>query len=242
MPRKGTNLTVILPGVGGTAAVANSTRPNISPNTRLLTYQPGQIVAGAWNNSLRSLTRRRHPLKWRTSFLFRPVSATPLTPTIPPPPEKPLRIQIDGPTVAVERLFPENLWNMIYSPKFPQPAAAHLAKLAHQAIYPEQHVSADNMIVRDEYLGGVVINKIPQPEFDYYGVTFDHLVPADDMDPEVLQINIIELETDEGPYAGGVEYANTYLNVKIDPADYVGKRILAVPRCCQKRKGTQDRG
>jgi hypothetical protein len=62
------------------------------------------------------------------------------------------------------------------------------------------------------------------------------------MDPEVLQINIIELETDEGPYAGGVEYANTYLNVKIDPAEYVGKRILAVPRCCQKRKGTQDRG
>lgn len=62
------------------------------------------------------------------------------------------------------------------------------------------------------------------------------------MDPEVLQINIIELETDEGPYAGGVEYANTYLNVKIDRADYVGKRILAVPRCCQKRKGTQDRG
>ncbi|KAJ8122413.1 hypothetical protein ONZ43_g1385 [Nemania bipapillata] len=129
---------------------------------------------------------------------------------------------------------------MVSFPKFPQPAAVHLAKLAHKAIYLEQHVSANDMIVRDEYLGGVSINKIPQPEFDYYGVTFDHLVPAGDMDPETLQINIIELETDEGPYANGVEYANKCLNVKINPVDYVGKRTLAVPRCCQKRKGTQD--
>lgn len=28
---------------------------------------------------------------------------------------------------------------------------------------------------------------------DYYGVTFDHLVPADDTNPEVLQMNIIEI-------------------------------------------------
>ncbi|KAI8627541.1 hypothetical protein F5Y19DRAFT_441771 [Xylariaceae sp. FL1651] len=107
---------------------------------------------------------------------------------------------------------------MVCSPKFPQPAATHLAKLTYQAIYPEQHISANNMAVRDENLGRVMINKISQPEFDYYDATFDHLAPADDLDPEVLQINIIELETDEGPYAGGVEYANTYLNVQIDPA------------------------
>ncbi|KAI0466032.1 hypothetical protein F4859DRAFT_519520 [Xylaria cf. heliscus] len=131
--------------------------------------------------------------------------------------------------------------NMVYSLKFPQLAAAHLVKLAHQTTHPEQHFFVDNMIDRDGYLG-VVINKIPQPEFDYYVVTFDHLVPAGDPDPEVLQINVVELGTDEGPYAGGIEYANMYLNVKIDPADYMGKRILAIPRCCQKRKGTQDRG
>ena len=39
---------------------------------------------------------------------------------------------------------------------------------------------------------------------------------------------------------GGV-YANTYLPFTVDPAEYTGKRVLAVPRCCQKRKGTQDR-
>jgi hypothetical protein len=41
-------------------------------------------------------------------------------------------------------------------------------------------------------------------------------------------------------YAGGVEYARKYLDVEIDPADYFGKRVLAVPRCCQKRKSTTD--
>lgn len=71
---------------------------------------------------------------------------------------------------------------------------------------------------------------------DYYGVTFDHLVSTDDdLDPEVLQINIIEMDDDEGAYA------NEHLPFPVDPAEYTGKRVLAVPRCCQKRKGTQDR-
>lgn len=70
---------------------------------------------------------------------------------------------------------------------------------------------------------------------DYYGVTFDHLVPADDINPEVLQINIIEIEDDNGVYA------NTWLSFAVDPAEFIGKKVLAVPRCCQKRKGTQDR-
>lgn len=76
---------------------------------------------------------------------------------------------------------------------------------------------------------------------DYYGVTFDHLVPAEDVDPDVLQLNIIEMEADGGPYAHGVEYANQYLLFPVDPADYAGKKVLAVPRCCQKRQGSQDR-
>ena len=70
---------------------------------------------------------------------------------------------------------------------------------------------------------------------DYYGVTFDHLVPENDPDPEVLMINIIEIENDGG------KYANKFLPFASDPAKYVGKMVLAVPRCCQKRKGTQDR-
>lgn len=57
----------------------------------------------------------------------------------------------------------------------------------------------------------------------------------------MLQINIIELETDGGPFADGGAYANEYLLFTVVPADYTGKKVLAVPRCCQKRKGTQDR-
>lgn len=76
---------------------------------------------------------------------------------------------------------------------------------------------------------------------DYYGVTFDHLVPADDPDPEVLVINIIELDDDGGVYADGGKYAREVLPVSVYPADYSGKKVLAVPRCCQHKKGTQDR-
>ena len=61
-------------------------------------------------------------------------------------------------------------------------------------------------------------------------------MPADDHDPEVLQINIAEMEYDNGAYA------NEYCLFTVDPAEYTGKKVLATPRCCQKRKGTQDRG
>ena len=70
---------------------------------------------------------------------------------------------------------------------------------------------------------------------DYYGVTFDYRVPRGDVNPEVLQVNIIEVESD------GEVYANRWLLFEVDPREFVGKKVLAVPRCCQKRKGTQDR-
>lgn len=57
----------------------------------------------------------------------------------------------------------------------------------------------------------------------------------------MLQINIIELEANDGPFADGVAYAEECLLFTVEPSDYVGKKVLAVPRCCQKRKGTQDR-
>ena len=70
---------------------------------------------------------------------------------------------------------------------------------------------------------------------DYYGVTFDHLVPVDDIDPEVLQINIVEIEDDAGVYA--IQHNKFVIN----PADYIGKQVLGAPRCCSTRKGTSDR-
>ncbi|KAF1814064.1 hypothetical protein P152DRAFT_303268 [Eremomyces bilateralis CBS 781.70] len=60
---------------------------------------------------------------------------------------------------------------------------------------------------------------------DYYGVTFDHPVPEDDSDLEVLMI-IIETVGD------GREYANKYLPFIADPEKYAGKMVLVVPRCC----------
>ncbi|KAK8092300.1 uncharacterized protein PG998_014330 [Apiospora kogelbergensis] len=56
----------------------------------------------------------------------------------------------------------------------------------------------NDLIVRDEYLGWVD----QKNEIDYYGVTFDHLVPTDDYFPEVLQINICEIDVDQGESGG----------------------------------------
>lgn len=72
-------------------------------------------------------------------------------------------------------------------------------------------------------------------KIDHYGVAFDNDFPPDKCFPEVLQINIFGIEADEG------EYTNEYLPFTVDPADCIGKKILAVPRCCRKRKGSTDR-
>lgn len=51
----------------------------------------------------------------------------------------------------------------------------------------------------------------------------------------MLQINIIEIEDDGGAYA------NKFLPFTVDVASYASKKVLAVPRCCQNRRGTTDR-
>jgi hypothetical protein len=48
-------------------------------------------------------------------------------------------------------------------------------------------------------------------------------------------INIIEVDYDKGAFAKEV------LAFSIVPTEYTGKKVLAVPRCCQKKRGTQDR-
>ncbi|KAH8750215.1 hypothetical protein F5883DRAFT_435311, partial [Diaporthe sp. PMI_573] len=143
----------------------------------------------------------------------------------------PLRIQIEGPLISIQKLLPTASGIIdVMSVKFPQPVGPELAGLAFRKIYNRDsfpEVPGD-MVVLDEYLGWVI--EKPMRQIDYYGVTFDPLVP-----PEVLQININEIDDDGG------EYANTHLLFPVNPAEYTGKKVLAVPRCCQKRKGTQDR-
>ncbi|KAK2025407.1 hypothetical protein LX32DRAFT_642764 [Colletotrichum zoysiae] len=156
----------------------------------------------------------------------------------PPRIEQPLRVQIEGPRESIEKLLPSTVWETsLVEQKFPQTAGPALAALAFRHIYGigvRPDVRGD-MVVRDEYMGWVREDNKTLEDIDYYGVTFDHLVPLDDLDPEVLQINIIEMDGDNG------EYANKYLAFSVDASQYTGKRVLAVPRCCQKRKGTQDR-
>ncbi|KAH7317656.1 hypothetical protein BKA65DRAFT_609389 [Rhexocercosporidium sp. MPI-PUGE-AT-0058] len=155
----------------------------------------------------------------------------------PPSPEQPLRIQIEGPLLALQKLLPEVSWHIPHNfPKFPLEGGPKLAELAFRTIY-HRDVRPDfagDMVVRDEYKGWLVEAR-PIVMIGCYGVTFDHLVSPDDTDPEVLQINIVEIEDDEGLYA------KKYNPFNIDPEEYTGKKVLTVPRCCQKRKGTTDR-
>ena len=68
---------------------------------------------------------------------------------------------------------------------------------------------------------------------DGYGITFDHLVPDDDDDPETLMLNVVDpSDPEEAAY------------VKFDLAPYLtgpDSTVLLVPRCCQLRQGTTDR-
>lgn len=48
------------------------------------------------------------------------------------------------------------------------------------------------------------------------------------------------MKTEERSFSDGAACANQCLLFTVDPADCVGKKVLAVPRCCQKRKGSQD--
>ena len=68
----------------------------------------------------------------------------------------------------------------------------------------------------------------------------DHVVPADDPNPEVLAINIIEVDNNGGVYADEGKYANEVLLFSVNLIEYTGKKVLAVPRCCQHKRGTQD--
>lgn len=84
-------------------------------------------------------------------------------PLHPPPLDKPLRISIEGPLPAIEKLLPSRTWpNDPSKVVFPQPAANDLAKMTYRAIYGQdvRPEVAGDIIVRDEYLGWV-IDKIP---------------------------------------------------------------------------------
>ncbi|KAK1987751.1 hypothetical protein LZ30DRAFT_756429 [Colletotrichum cereale] len=163
-----------------------------------------------------------------------PCVKTPADRLHPPPIGQPLRVQIESPRESIEKLLPSTVWETsLVSRKFPQAAGPALAALTFRHIYGKdvRPDVCDDMVMRDEYIEG---HKTLE-DIDYYGVTFGHLVPVDDVNPEVLQNNIIETENDHG------EYANKYLSFPVGVLEYTGKRVLAVPRCCQKRRGTQDR-
>ncbi|PMD61204.1 uncharacterized protein K444DRAFT_642361 [Hyaloscypha bicolor E] len=112
-----------------------------------------------------------------------------------------------------------------------RPLRIQIQGLIYRALYGKGGFKEANGIpaVRDEYLVWAI------DYIDYYGVIFDYLVPANDPNPEVLAISINEVDNDKGAFA------NKVLLFQIGLVEYTGKKVLVVPRCCQVKKGTQDR-
>jgi hypothetical protein len=73
-----------------------------------------------------------------------------------PPPGQPLRIQIEGPLIAIQRLLPHTPWRLdLQDRTFPQPAGPELARLTYQTVYGRDvcpEIQGD-LVVKDEYLG-----------------------------------------------------------------------------------------
>jgi hypothetical protein len=70
--------------------------------------------------------------------------------------DQPLRIQIEGPLIAIRRLLPHISWHLdIPDRLFPQPAGLALARLTYREIYGRDVCPklAGDLVVRDEYLG-----------------------------------------------------------------------------------------
>lgn len=49
--------------------------------------------------------------------------------------DHPLRIQIEGPLLAIQRLLPHTPWHLNFQTGIPQPAGLELARLAYQTVY-----------------------------------------------------------------------------------------------------------
>lgn len=87
-----------------------------------------------------------------------PCIGQPADPLHLPGVERPLRINIEGPLVSIQKLLPNIKWILESSESvYPQPAGQALAKLTYETIYeqaldPEE---SDEAKVRDEYMGWV---------------------------------------------------------------------------------------
>jgi len=81
----------------------------------------------------------------------------------PPPPDKPLRIRIQGPLETIQKLLPDISWHPIGD--YPQPGGLELARLTHRNLYGGK-VDNAALTVRDEYLAWVIDDeggkRIPQ--------------------------------------------------------------------------------
>ena len=72
--------------------------------------------------------------------------------------ERPLRVNIEGPLVSIQRLVPDVTWHTETEvPDFPQKGGPALAKLAYETLYGHSldETAESEVVIRDEYLGWI---------------------------------------------------------------------------------------
>ena len=74
----------------------------------------------------------------------------------PPPPTRPLRIQIQGPLESIQKLLPNTSWHKIVPS--PQPGGLELASLTHRALYGEEGLKEANGIPAVQLLPQVQVD------------------------------------------------------------------------------------
>lgn len=83
----------------------------------------------------------------------------------PPPEDKPLRVQVEGPLSAIQKLCPGIQWHTrLVNHPFPQPAGPLLARCAFEKIYghqPSAEEGSRDLVLRGEYIGWVLEDRHP---------------------------------------------------------------------------------
>ncbi|KND88830.1 hypothetical protein TOPH_06519 [Tolypocladium ophioglossoides CBS 100239] len=160
------------------------------------------------------------------NLVIPPCEQNPTHPNHFPRHDKPLRVQILGLNETINQLFndgtkmPSQERPITSAVDFDE-AGIRLAKMAFKLLYGRDVNSKDQS------------DFVPRYHVDGYGITFDHLIPDADDDPETLMMNVCDPFEPE---------ASIYF--KLDLERYktgLESSVLLVLRCCQLRKGSTDR-
>ncbi|KAI9782833.1 MAG: hypothetical protein M1839_004584 [Geoglossum umbratile] len=155
-----------------------------------------------------------------------PCGETPAHSHHPPSLDKPLRIAVGAPVPIARKLFPDAEITHDYDEPFSaQEVGDRLAKLAFFRLYgrdPDPSQVGDYVVRTAGFLQPQVVESEDQVYLDTF---FDHLVPPEESNPEVLQLRIVDPRDPSS--------IDKLSKIAISE-DVFENCFVALPLCCQK--------